>query len=343
MNHNRRTFLKATSLAGVAAVAAAASVPAATDAVAQGVARAGEPGELPKGMVFATLRRAEGLGLGLRTDRGVLDVVAAEQDFREGAPTTIDAVLNGQGNIDGLKRLADKARASATADRYFVAADKAVFGPCVTNPDKIICIGLNYRRHIAEMNAQVPTMPVLFNKFNTSLNHQGGSVSVAEVDAKQFDYEAELVIVIGREARNVSEADAPEHIFGYATGNDFTARDLQRRSSQWLIGKSLDGSAPLGPWLVTADLADGDNLKIECRVNGEVRQSSNTADMVFNCKQLVSYISRYFTLKPGDLIFTGTPEGVIAGYAKDKQVWLKPGDKVVTSIEKLGELTFTLT
>src|SRR5256886_9459647 len=121
------------------------------------------------------------------------------------------------------------------------------------------------------------------------------------------------------------------------------ARDLQSRSTQWMLDKSLDGSAPVGPWLVTADLADGDNLKIECRVNGEVRQSSNTSDMVFNCKQLVSYISRYFTLKPGDIIFTGTPEGVIAGYPKDKQVWLKAGDKIVTSIEKLGDLTFTLT
>ena len=175
-----------------------------------------------------------------------------------------------------------------------MAADKAAFGPCVTNPDKIICIGLNYRKHIAEMNAQVPAMPVLFSKFNTALNHQGGTVSLTGVDAKQFDYEAELVIVIGRQARNVSEADAAKYIFGYCTGNDFTARDLQRRSSQWMIGKSLDGSAPVGPWLVTADLADGDNLKIECRVNGEVRQSSNTADMVFNCRQLVSYISKYF-------------------------------------------------
>jgi 2-keto-4-pentenoate hydratase/2-oxohepta-3-ene-1,7-dioic acid hydratase in catechol pathway len=110
-----------------------------------------------------------------------------------------------------------------------------------------------------------------------------------------------------------------------------------------MLGKSLDGSAPLGPWLVTADQVDGDNLKIECRVNGEVRQSSNTSDMVFNCKQLVSYTSRYFTLKPGDVIFTGTPEGVISGYPKDKQVWLKPGDKIVTSIEKLGDLSFTLT
>jgi 2-keto-4-pentenoate hydratase/2-oxohepta-3-ene-1,7-dioic acid hydratase in catechol pathway len=109
-----------------------------------------------------------------------------------------------------------------------------------------------------------------------------------------------------------------------------------------MVGKSLDGAAPLGPWLVTADQVDGDNLKIECRVNGEIRQSSNTSDMVFNCRQLVSYCSRYMTLRPGDIIFTGTPEGVIAGKPKDQQVWLKPGDRVTTSIEKLGELEFRL-
>ena len=342
MDHHRRTFLKTTGLAGMAAMTGA-SLTAGTDAAAQTAPGATEPKELPKGMTFATLRRPEGPGLGVRTDRGILDVVAAERDFREGAPTTIDAVLKGQGDISGLKRLADKARASASADRYFVAADTAAFGPCVTNPEKIICIGLNYRKHIAEMNAQVPKMPVLFSKYNTALNNHGGTVGVSETDGVQFDYEAELVIVIGRTARNVTEADAASYIFGYATGNDFTARDLQRRSTQWLIGKSLDGSAPVGPWLVTADLADGDNLKIECRVNGEVRQSSNTSDMVFNCRQLVSYSSKYFTLRPGDMIFTGTPEGVIAGYPKDKQAWLKAGDKVVTSIEKLGDLSFTLT
>jgi 2-keto-4-pentenoate hydratase/2-oxohepta-3-ene-1,7-dioic acid hydratase in catechol pathway len=342
MTHDRRTFLKTTGLVGMAAMTGA-GLTAGTEAVAQTAPGASEPKEMPKGMTFATLRRPDGLGLGLRTDRGVLDVTAAERDFREGAPTTIDAVFKGQGDINGLKRLADKARASGSADRYFVAVEQAAFGPCVTNPEKIICIGLNYRKHIAEMNAQVPKMPVLFSKYNTALNNHGGTVGVSETDGVQFDYEAELVIVIGRTARNVSEADAANYIFGYATGNDFTARDLQRRSTQWLIGKSLDGSAPVGPWLVTADLADGDNLKIECRVNGEIRQSSNTSDMVFNCKQLVSYSSKYFTLRPGDIIFTGTPEGVIAGYPKDKQAWLKPGDKVVTSIEKLGELSFTLT
>ena len=342
MTHDRRTVLKTTSLA--AAVAAAASLPAASNAVAQGAPTASEPKELPKGMTFATLRRPDGgFGLALRTDRGVLDVVAADQDFREGAPTTIDAVFKGQGDVGGLRRLADKARASASADRYFVTPDQAAFGPCVTNPEKIICIGLNYRKHAAETGNPVPKQPILFNKYNTALNHHGGVIGVSEEDAQRFDYEAELVIVIGRRARNVSEADAINYIFGYATGNDFTARDLQSRSTQWMLGKTLDGAAPVGPWLVTADQVDGDNLKIECRVNGEVRQSSSTSDMVFNCKQLVSYISRYMTLKPGDIIFTGTPEGVISGYPKDKQVWLKPGDKVVTSIEKLGELSFTLT
>jgi len=213
----------------------------------------------------------------------------------------------------------------------------------VTNPEKIVCIGLNYRKHAAETGQPVPAQPILFNKYNTALNCCGGVIAVSKEKAEKFDYEAELVIVIGRTARNVAEAEAPNYIFGYCTGNDFTARDLQSRSSQWMLGKTLDGSGPIGPWLLTADQVNGDNLKIECRVNGELRQSSNTSDMVFNCKQLVSYISHHMTLKPGDLIFTGTPEGVISGYAKDKQVWLKPGDKVSTAIEKLGELTFTLT
>src|SRR5215470_14004045 len=266
------------------------------------------------------------------------DVAAAEEALQENAPTTISAVFAGLGDSAGFKRLVERASAA-----HFIAEDKAKFGPCVTNPEKIVCIGLNYRKHAAETGQPVPTQPILFNKYNTALNCCGGVIAVSKEKAEKFDYEAELVIVIGRTARNVSEADAAKYIFGYCTGNDFTARDLQSRSSQWMLGKTLDGSGPIGPWLVTADQVNGDNLKIECRVNGEVRQSSNTSDMVFNCKQLVSYISHHMTLKPGDIIFTGTPEGVISGYPKDKQVWLKPGDTLVTSIEKLGELTFTLT
>jgi 2-keto-4-pentenoate hydratase/2-oxohepta-3-ene-1,7-dioic acid hydratase in catechol pathway len=335
MDSDRRAFLITAGLVGgvIAAGVGTGSGPA----VAQG---SGGP---PRGMTFCTLRRGSAYSLGLRTQRGVLDVAAAEEAFKQNAPTTITAVLSGQGDVGGLNRLVERAAASGSPERYFIAEDKAEFGPAVTHPEKIVCIGLNYRRHAAEVGQPVPKQPILFNKFNTALNFTGGVVPVSKEQAERFDYEAELVIVIGRAARNVSEADAANYIFGYATGNDFTARDLQSRSSQWMLGKTLDGSAPMGPWLVTADQVDGDNLKIECRVNGEVRQSSNTSDMVFNCKQLVSYISQYITLKPGDIIFTGTPEGVISGYAKEKQVWLKAGDKIVTSIEKLGDLTFTLT
>jgi 2-keto-4-pentenoate hydratase/2-oxohepta-3-ene-1,7-dioic acid hydratase in catechol pathway len=149
---------------------------------------------------------------------------------------------------------------------------------------------------------------------------------------------------MGKRANDVSEADALSYVFGYATGQDFTARDLQMRSSQWMIGKTNDGFAPIGPHIVTADLVgDPNKLKIEQLVNGEVRQSSNTEDMVFNCAQIISYTSKIFTLEPGDIIFTGTPEGVISGYPADRQVWLKPGDKLETRIEKLGSLHFYLT
>jgi 2-keto-4-pentenoate hydratase/2-oxohepta-3-ene-1,7-dioic acid hydratase in catechol pathway len=153
----------------------------------------------------------------------------------------------------------------------------------------------------------------------------------------------ELVIVMGKTASRVSEADALSYVAGYATGNDFTARDLQNgRGGQWMVGKAIDEFAPIGPYLVTADQVDPDTLAIECRVNGETRQSSNTSDLIFGTRKMISYISDYFTLKPGDIIFTGTPQGVIQGMKKEQQVWLKPGDAIACSLEKLGELTFDL-
>jgi 2-keto-4-pentenoate hydratase/2-oxohepta-3-ene-1,7-dioic acid hydratase in catechol pathway len=207
-----------------------------------------------------------------------------------------------------------------------------------------VCVGLNYAKHARETNNPIPKLPILFNKFNNTLNSHNAPVKVSAVKAEKFDYEAELVIVMGKRANDVSEADALSYVFGYATGQDFTARDLQMRSSQWMIGKTNDGFAPIGPHIVTADLVgDPNKLKIEQLVNGEVRQSSNTEDMVFNCAQIISYTSKIFTLEPGDIIFTGTPEGVISGYPADRQVWLKPGDKLETRIEKLGSLHFYLT
>ena len=337
---DRRDFLKTAGLAGAATMSGAIGVIEPTFAAAQ--AAPNTSGGLPKSLTFATLRRPDGYGLGVKTERGILDVVAAEQDFRAHAPTTIDAALKGQGDLAGLSQLIDKASVSAAPDRYFIPVDKAQFGPCITNPEKILCVGLNYRRHAAEIGQPVPTVPVLFNKFNNALNHHGGTIAVSEEAAEKFDYEAELVIVIGRTARNVSEADALNYVFGYCTGNDFSARDLQFLTSQWMLGKTSDGFAPIGPWLVSADQVNPDNLKIGCKVNGEVRQDWTTSDMVFNCPQIISFCSKYMTLKPGDIIFTGTPQGVILGYPKDKQVWLKAGDHLVTSIEKLGDLEFKL-
>jgi 2-keto-4-pentenoate hydratase/2-oxohepta-3-ene-1,7-dioic acid hydratase in catechol pathway len=335
MRSNRRTFLKTAG----AAVAAGTLAPRRATAADNGGGKAAAS-EMPTGMTFVTIKRGADLSLGIKTDKGILDVRRAEAAFKLKAPTTIDEVFQ-RGGGPALKRLVE--RASAKGNGFFLAEKSIEYGPCVTNPEKIICIGLNYRKHAAETGNPVPTLPILFNKYNTALTGHGGVVTVSREAAEKFDYEVELVVVIGKVARNVREADALSHVFGYATGNDFTARDLQSRSSQWMLGKALDNSAPVGPYLVTADLVGDPNaLKIECRVNGEVRQSSNTSDMVFNCASLVSYISTYFTLRPGDIIFTGTPEGVIAGYPKDKQVWLRKGDRITSSIEKLGELHFTL-
>ncbi|OFW81283.1 MAG: 5-carboxymethyl-2-hydroxymuconate isomerase, partial [Alicyclobacillus sp. RIFOXYA1_FULL_53_8] len=212
------------------------------------------------------------------------------------------------------------------------------YGPALTQPEKIICVGTNYRKHAIESHMPIPTSPVLFSKFNNSLAAHQGQIAVPE-DAEKIDYEVELVMVMGRTARNVSKEDALDFVFGYATGNDISARDLQFRTGQWLLGKTCDGFSPLGPYVVTADEVPNPNvLNLECRVNGELRQSSNTQDMIFDCATLISYISSYMTLRPGDVIYTGTPEGVILGYPEDKQVWLKTGDEVLASVAGLGEL-----
>jgi 2-keto-4-pentenoate hydratase/2-oxohepta-3-ene-1,7-dioic acid hydratase in catechol pathway len=213
----------------------------------------------------------------------------------------------------------------------------------VARPEKIVCVGLNYCRHAMEIGMAIPKQPALFNKYNNALHPHAGTIKLPVEFAKKFDYEVELVIVMGKETKNVSEADALSCVAGYCTGNDFSARDLQLETGgQWMIGKTPDQFAPLGPYLVTADQIDPDNLKVECRVNGETRQSSNTSDFIFKSPQIISYISRVITLKPGDIIFTGTPEGVVLGKPKDKQVWLQPGDKIACSVEKLGELKFDL-
>ena len=296
-----------------------------------------------RNMTFCNLAGRTGSSLGVRTERGILDVARASKLFHIKAPTDIHAVIEGA-DCAPLVRLTQKAFADARGRSVLVPEGRAKFGPVVTRPEKLLCVGLNYRKHAQEAGMPIPPVPILFNKFNNALAGHGARIKLLPADlATQFDYEVELVIVIGRKASNVSEADALKHVFGYANGNDLSTRDLQMRTTQWMLGKMQDGFAPCGPWLVTADqISDPNNLRIETRVNGELRQSENTSDMIYNCAHIVSYASRYLTLKPGDIIYTGTPSGVILGYPQDKRVWLKAGDRVSTTIEKLGTLEVTL-
>lgn len=344
MTHGRRRFLKHTASLGTLAAAAATG---ACTTPAQPAAPAGPPTRtlgkgLAKGLTLLTFRSNGQDRLGVKTERGVLDVAQAATLLGLFAPATMDDLLQ---NEDGpsLQAVIDASLKTDAAKAALRDEASLEYGPLVSRPEKIVCVGLNYRKHAAEIGAAVPQYPVLFNKFTPALNRHKGTVKLPTDLATQFDYEAELVIVMGRTASRVSEADALSYVAGYATGNDFTARDLQNgRGGQWMVGKAIDQFAPIGPYLVTADQVDPDNLKIELRVNGETRQSSNTSDLIFNTRKMISYISNYFTLKPGDIIFTGTPEGVIQGMPASKQVWLKPGDKIACSLEKLGELTFDL-
>ena len=296
----------------------------------------------PRGMTFCTLASRNGMTLGVRTGKGILDVAKAAELFRVKAPTTIHQVMEGA-DCAPLVKLVDKALGDARGKSVLVSESRAKFGPAVPNPEKIICVGLNYRQHAAETGSAIPPVPLLFNKFNNALTGHRSVVKLPSKVDQQFDYEVELVIVIGKTARDVSEADALKYVFGYANGNDLSARGLQRATSQFMLGKIPDGFAPLGPWVVTADqIKDPNNLAIQTYVNGEVRQDLNTSDMIYDCRTIVSYCSKHMTLKPGDIIYTGTPQGVILGYPKDKQKWLKAGDRVKTVVEHLGELEVTL-
>ena len=224
-----------------------------------------------------------------------------------------------------------------------IPVDDLKIAPTVPNPSKIICVGLNYQKHAAESGMAEPEYPLLFSKFNNSIAGDGDFVPMAE-DWLQVDYEAELVVVIGKTAKNVTVDEALDYVLGYCNGNDLSERALQFRSGQWLLGKSLDGFMPIGKYLVTADeIPNPQDLRIRGWLNGELRQDSNTADMIFSVAEIISYASQFMTLQAGDIISTGTPEGVILGYAPDEQQWMQVGDEYVIEIEGLGQLRNTMT
>lgn len=258
--------------------------------------------------------------LAVENENGIVDVTAA------GFPYSMDEVIAGE--LEALKAFDTAALPSVSA---FVPAN------IINCPDKLLCVGLNYKAHADGVHMKLPEYPVLFSKFSNALAPSESNILLPEWEVS-YDYEAELVIVIGKTAWDVSEEDAPDCIFGYTCGNDISLRDAQMRSGQWLIGKTMPGFGPCGPCIVTADEYDPmKGMGIRSYVNGELRQNGSTSQMIFNCAKIVSYASRYVRLEPGDLIFTGTPTGV-ALEGKEK-VWLKKGDKVDIVLEGIGTLT----
>ncbi|MBS3679038.1 fumarylacetoacetate hydrolase family protein [Ornithinibacillus massiliensis] len=209
-------------------------------------------------------------------------------------------------------------------------------GPVISEPSKIICVGRNYVEHAQEMKSEIPEYPVLFAKFANSLIGADDAIEKTSFTDK-LDYEVELTVVIGKEAAKVKREDALDYIAGYTIGNDVSARDLQKRTPQWLQGKTVDRSTPIGPWIVTPDeVGDPGKLDITCYVNGEVRQSSNTEKFIFDIPYLIEFISHLITLNPGDIIMTGTPDGVAFGMETPK--FLQDGDIVRLEISKIGHM-----
>ncbi len=344
MDNSRRDFFQKSTVAAAAGMMGLSSNTAMAESQESGHQKK-EAHQMVKGLtLLSMLQKDDAETLGVKTPAGILDVRAAARALKKSAPLTLDELLQG-GNAAGLYDLIAKVQ-QGSSSRFLVNESAITYGRLFQKPGKIVCVGLNYRNHAREIGMQPPRVPPLFNKYNNTLAAQHCTIQVPprEISYK-LDYETELLVVMGKSARNVSEDQALAYVAGYCTGQDFSARDLQLElpNGQWMIGKTLDHFAPIGPYFVSADLVGNPNaLKIETRINGELRQSSNTSDFIFNTQQIIAYISRHFPLEPGDIIFTGTPEGVIQGKPVDQRVWLKAGDRIESSIEKLGTLQFSL-
>ncbi len=274
----------------------------------------------------------------LRTDAGDRAVAVIENqyvDLQAADPTLANDMVSLLAELpENLKKIEDAVE-QASAAGEFVTGE--LLAP-IPRPGKVICIGLNYRDHAVESNAPIPDEPICFSKFSSSVI---GPEETIELPAacKTVDYEAELVVVIGRGGRNISREDAFAHVAGYTVGNDVSARDWQigRPGGQWLLGKTPDTFAPIGPYVVTADqIENPSDLAISLRLNGETMQNSSTKELIFGVDEIIAHISQLFSLEPGDIIFTGTPPGV--GMARKPPVFLKEGDVTEVEIEGLGVL-----
>lgn len=285
-------------------------------------------------MRFASYTTGGTPGWGLLVDGGVLD----GQQLGEGLPTTLRGFI-AQCAAQPQLLAAVAARAKAATPRPLGAVTLA---PCVPDPGKIICLGVNYVDHAKEGGNAIADFPAFFLRCNTSLLAHGAPLQVSPTSDK-LDFEAELAVVIGQRTRFVSEADALKSVFGYACFNDGSYRDYQRKASQWTIGKNFDASGGFGPCLVTADElpAGGVGLRIQSILNGKIMQDANTSDMVFGVARTIALLSQCLTLEPGDVLVMGTPGGV--GYARTPPVWMKAGDTIDISIQGIGVLSNPVT
>jgi len=281
-------------------------------------------------MRLVTYDAGDGARAGVLGDDRVLDAWALLGEPRRGGLRELLAT----DRVEDLRaRLGDRGSPS-----HPLAAVRRL--PPIPDPEKIVCIGLNYRQHAAEIGAEPPSHPIVFGKYRNALAAPGATVALP-ANSTKVDYEAEVAFVVGRRAKGVAEAEALEHVAGYTLLNDLSARDLQGRTPQWMPGKIFDGAAPCGPALVTPDQAGPpDAIAISLTLNGETMQDSSTADLIFSIPRLLAELSALMTLEPGDIVATGTPQGV--GMGRDPRVWLAPGDEVVIESPTLGRLETTL-
>lgn len=284
-------------------------------------------------MKFVTYRKDNGTRLGVVDGQSIIDINALQPQV----PSNLrDALL---ANSD-LLAAARKAVETAQPAHRLPLSD-AAYAPLLPSPGKIICLGLNYYAHAEESGREKPAYPWFFLRSVTSLlahNEAALRPSVSE----RFDYEAELAVVIGKTGKHVSQENALDHVFGYTCFNDMSVRDYQKRTPQWTIGKNFDKTGGFGPVLVTADeLPPGaEGLRIQCRLNGEIMQDANTADMIWDVRETIALLTECMTLEPGDVIVMGTPSGV--GQARTPPVWMKQGDRVEIEIENIGLLINTI-
>jgi 2-keto-4-pentenoate hydratase/2-oxohepta-3-ene-1,7-dioic acid hydratase in catechol pathway len=280
-------------------------------------------------MRIVAFKRKDGPGLAIRRGEDLIDLAVAAPKL----PRELAALLAAKGGLAAAKSAAKSAKAKA------LVKGKITYLPTVAAPTKIICVGLNYVDHAAESPYKnAPTYPVLFNRFTTTLIGHKAPLIRPKV-SEQFDYEGELVAVIGKRGRYIAKDKALGHVAGYTVFNDGSLRDYQFKSTQWLMGKNFDATGPIGPDFVTSDElpAGAVGLQLKTRLNGQVMQNANTRDMIFDIATLVSTASEAMTLEPGDLIVSGTPAGV--GFARKPPVWMKDGDICEVEIEGVGTLS----